>query len=125
MEIGVERLLGGTAVDQIMEVIQGTGVQYYPFPGLPVGHPTKLGGTPELVERQCAEFKAKGCAGVDLLAYRATESAGSVDSKERIQALAEAGADAYTIGTAVFNGAYSPRKGHILSQIADVLKDTP
>jgi len=141
VEIGIERLLGGTAVARITELVQGTGVRYYPFPGLPTGHPTKLGGTPELVERQCREFKAMGCAGVDLLAYRATEAdpleltracrrgfedgyiicAGSVDSAERIKALADAGADAFTIGTAVFNQSYSPRKGSILSQIADVL----
>ena len=100
-----------------------------------------LGGGPEEVAAHCRRFVAKGCAGVDLLAYRATEAepldlvraaraalgdrtlivAGSVDQPARIRALAAAGADAFTIGSAVFNGAFSPRKGALLSQLRDVL----
>ena len=44
-------------------------------------------------------------------------------SAERIRAVEAAGADAFTIGTAVFNGSYSPTKGSILSQLRDVLAD--
>lgn len=143
LEVGVDRLMGGTCAEKILDILKGSSIEYFPFPGIPVGHPTKLGGTPELVEEQCRHFRELGCAGVDLLAYRATESdpveltkaavrgfpggyiicAGSVDSRERIRALSAAGAHAFTIGTAVFNGSYSPRKGHILSQIKDVLAD--
>lgn len=143
-ELGVQRLLGGTQVDEAMKVLEGSNTEYYPFPGKPFGHPTKLGGTPELVERQCREFMAKGCKGVDILAYRATEAdpielvkasrrgigddaylivAGSVGSLERIKAVRNAGADAFTIGTAVFDGSYNPRKGSILSQLESVLDD--
>jgi putative N-acetylmannosamine-6-phosphate epimerase len=100
-----------------------------------------LGGGPEEVAAHCKAFVAKGCAGVDLLAYRATDAepldlvraarralgghtlivAGSVDRPARIGALAAAGVDAFTIGSAVFNGAFSPRKGALLSQLRDVL----
>ncbi|MFA6449850.1 MAG: hypothetical protein WCX65_10295 [bacterium] len=140
VDIGVERLLGGTDAANILKAIEGSGVKYYPFPGRPEGHPTKLGGTPESVAADCARFEKLGCAGVDLLAYRAFEAdpldlvraargamkgylacAGSVDSPERIQALAAAGADAFTIGSAIFDGSFSKRKGSILSQIKDVL----
>lgn len=140
VEIGVDRLLGGTDAENILQVIHGTGITYHPFPGIPIGHPTKLGGTPALIAEQCRAFEKIGCAGVDLLAYRATEAdpidlvkaarqatqgylvcAGSVDTPERIAALNKAGADAFTIGSAVFNGAFSPRKGSILSQLKDVL----
>lgn len=144
LQLGVDRLMGGACAEKILDILKGSPIQYFPFPGAPVGHPTKLGGTPELVEQQCRHFKELGCAGVDLLAYRATEAdpleltkaavrgfpggyiicAGSVDSRERIRALSQAGAHAFTIGTAVFNGSYSPRKGHILSQIKDVLADS-
>lgn len=139
-EIGVQKLLGGTAVDEILGIVKGSKTAYFPFPGIPVGHPTKLGGTAELVAKQCREFEAKGCAGVDLLAYRATEAdpielvkaarsamkgeliaAGSVTSPEKIQALRSAGADAFTIGSAIFDGSYSRRKGSILSMLSDVL----
>jgi len=87
-------------------------------------------------------FIARGCAGVDLLAYRATAAdpldlvraarqalgrdkqlivAGSVNSAERIRALRDAGADAFTIGSAVFDGSFSARKGALRSQLQDVL----
>ncbi len=143
-DLGVNRLLGGTQVDEIMDILDGSGTDYYPFPGRPVGHPTKLGGKPSEVEAQCRDYVAKGCAGCDILAYRATEAdpidlvkaarrglgpdkylivAGAVTSAERIRAVEAAGADAFTIGTAVFNGSYSPTKGSILSQLRDVLAD--
>jgi hypothetical protein len=141
-EIGVDRLLGGTAVGEALAILGGR-TAYFPFPGRPEGHPTRLGGTPEEVEAQAARFMAMGCAVCDLLAYRATEAdpvelvraarrglghgtlivAGSVAGKDRIRALAEAGADAFTIGTAVFNGAYSPCKGSIRSRLRDILAD--
>lgn len=143
-ELGVNRLLGGTQVDAIMEVLDGSDIEYYPFPGKPVGHPTKLGGNAVDVEADCQDFVGRGCAGCDILAYRATEAdpveliqaarrglgparhlivAGAVASAERISAIKQAGADAFTIGTAVFDGSYSPTKGSILSQLRDVLAD--
>jgi hypothetical protein len=141
--IGVNRLMGGTQVDDILGIVNGTGIEYLPFPGVPVGHPTQLGGTPELVEQQCAAFDAAGCGGVDLLAYRATEAdpielvraarrgtsgylvvAGSVSTARQIDALREAGADAFTIGSAVFDGSFSPRAGWFVTQLRDVLEAT-
>lgn len=142
--LGVDRLLGGTQVAEIRTILAGTRTQYFPFPGKPIGHPTKLGGSAANVEDDCRRIMESGCAGADLLAYRATEAeplalvkaarrglgsgylivAGSITTPERIRAIADAGADAFTIGTAVFEGSYSPRKGSILSQLADVLTDT-
>jgi hypothetical protein len=140
VDIGINRLMGGTQVPEILALLEGTGIDYLPFPGIPVGHPTKLGGTPELVAAQCREFEAAGCAGVDLLAYRATDAdpidlvraarssisgtllaAGSVDSIARIHALRDAGADAFTIGSAVFDGSFSPNRGSITARLRDVM----
>ena len=140
-KIGVDRVMGGTEAKEILEILDGSGIDYLPFPGKPVGHPTALGGTPEDVEEQCRRFEAMGCAGVDLLAYRATEAdpldlvraarrgtkgtlvvAGSIDTPERIRGLAEAGVDAFTIGSAAFDGSFSPRKGALLSQLEDILQ---
>ena len=56
------------------ESSRDSAIQYLPFAGLPTGHPTQLGGDADLVERQCKDFEDRGCAGVDLLAYRATEA---------------------------------------------------
>jgi hypothetical protein len=139
-EVGVDRLLGGTDAEPILEILAETRVAYYPFPGCPEGHPTRLGGTPETVAADCRRFAAMGCAGVDLLAYRATEAdplalvraaraatpgqvivAGSVNCPARIRALREAGADAFTIGSAAFDGSFSPRKGLLRSQLLEIL----
>lgn len=142
-DLGVDRLLGGTDVARIIEILTGTHTQYFPFPGFPSGHPTKLGGKPADVTAHCESFRKAGCAGADLLAFRATEAdpldlvraarrglgdgylivAGSITSQERIRAVSAAGADAFTIGTAVFDGSYNPRKGSLLSQLGDVLAD--
>lgn len=141
-EIGVDRLLGGTDCEATLRAIEGADIAYYPFPGFPQGHPTRLGGSADDVASHCRDFCAKGCAGVDLLAFRATAAdpldlvraarralgsdktlivAGSVNSAERIAALREAGADAFTIGSAIFDGSFSPRKGALRSQLEDVL----
>ena len=142
--IGVDCLLGGTQVKEILQIVAGTNIRYHPFPGTPFGHPTKLAGSSEEVESQCNAFMARGCAGADLLAYRATDAdaielvraarrglgqgrlvvAGSIDTMERMRAIAAAGADAFTVGSAIFSGAYSPQKGSIISQLADVMADS-
>ena len=141
--LGVDCLMGGTDVAAIQDVIRGTAIRFFPFPGFPRGHPTKLAGKPEDVEAHCRDFVAKGCAGADLLAYRATEAdplaliraakkglgqnrlivAGSITTKEQIRAIAEAGADAFTIGSAVLDGSYAPQMGSTLSQLAAVQDD--
>lgn len=139
-EIGVDWLLGGNQVPEVLAILAGSAVRYAPFPGRPTGHPTQLGGSPADVEADCRRFDGLGCAGVDLLAYRATEAdplalvraaraatrgmllvAGSVHRPEQIRALADAGADAFTIGSAAFDGSFSPRKGALRSQLADIL----
>ncbi len=141
--IGVDRLMGGTQIDDTMRIIEGSGIEYLPFPGVPAGHPTRLGGDAELVERQCKEYERRGCAGVDLLAYRASEAnpldlvraarrgtsgylvvAGSISTATQIEDLRIAGADAFTIGSAVFDGSFAPTKGHIVSQLRDVMEAT-
>jgi len=140
-EVRVDRLLGGTDVKGILELLKGSDVSYLPFAGRPYGHPVRLAGSPQEVEEQCRSFMAMGCAGCDLLAYRATEAnptdlvraarkglgdgclvnAGSVGTKEQIDDLKAAGCDAFTIGSAAFNGSFSPLKGSLRSQLKDIL----
>ena len=47
--------------------------------------------------------------------------AGSVNSPDRIRALRVAGADAFTIGSAAFDGSFAPRKGLLRSQLVTIL----
>jgi hypothetical protein len=139
--LGFDRILGGTDVDAARRILGGLD-RYFPFPGRPFGHPTRLAGSASLIGEHCRAAQAAGCGGVDLLAYRATEAdpldlvraardalpqrllivAGSVHSAPQIHALAAAGADAFTIGSAVFDGSFSPTKGAFRGQILDILE---
>lgn len=138
--LGVDCILGGTDLDAARKAL-GSLDRYFPFPGRPVGHPTRLQGSAGEVERDARTAAERGCGGVDLLAYRATEAdpltlvraarrgigagrlivAGSVHSAEQIHALAAAGADAFTVGSAVFDGTFAPTRGSLRSQIAGVI----
>jgi hypothetical protein len=141
-EIGVDRLLGGTEVEATLQVLDGTRTDYFPFPGFPEGHPTRLGGSALEIAAHCTSYLGKGCRGVDLLAYRATAAdplelvraarnalgqrgelivAGSVNSFERIEALRAAGADAFTIGSAIFDGSLSPHAGTLRARLEAVV----
>jgi hypothetical protein len=83
-----------------------------------------------------------GCAGCDALAYRATDAdpmdliraarkglgdgylvnAGSVNTQAQIDDMKAAGCDAFTIGSAAFDGSFSPLKGSLRSQLNDILE---
>lgn len=139
--LDVDRILGGTDLSAAQRIL-GDLSRYFPFPGRPVGHPTRLEGSAALIAEHCGKARAMGCGGVDLLAYRATQAepldlvraardalpggklivAGSVSSSEQIQALSQSGVDAFTIGSAVFDGSFSPAKGSLRSQILDILE---
>ncbi|WP_395014605.1 hypothetical protein [Dongia sp.] len=142
-DLGVDCVLGGTDVVAIQDILRKAEARFYPFAGYPRGHPTKLAGTPPDIEAHCRDFVAKGCAGADLLAYRATEAdpialiraakkglgekrlivAGSIVSRAQIRAIGEAGADAFTVGSAVLDGSYAPGMGSVLSQLAAIRDD--
>jgi hypothetical protein len=141
VELGVDRLLGGTDIAAMRPVLEGSDIAYYPFPGFPVDHPTKLRGQPEEVAAHCRAFMASGAAGVDLLAYRATDAdpmelvraartaldggelivAGSIDSPGQVGALRDAGVDGFTIGTAVFDGTFKSGCNGVGAQVRAVL----
>ena len=141
--LGVDCLLGGTAVEQTRAIIAGTPIAYFPFPGEPHDHPTKLGGDPARVGADCRRFRAAGCAGADLLAYRATDAppvelvrsaragladgrlivAGSIAGRDRLREIAAAGADAFTVGSAAFDGSWAPHAGTLAAQLRAILAD--
>lgn len=129
LDIGVDWLMGGTHPDEALAILDQVGPpgtagrpRYCPFPGRVVDHPSILEGSiEEICESARALTARSGVDGLDLLAYRwqgdvprlvdaVVESssgpvvaAGSVDSAERIEALARAGAWAFTIGGAIFD----------------------
>lgn len=141
VDLGVDWIMGGTWTKAVLGLLHGTRTGYLPFVGRPIGHPTRLGGGPERIAADCRRAEAEGCAGVDLLAYRATDAdpldliraarsattgrlvvAGSITGTEQIRAVAAAGADAFTIGSAAFDGTLQPHAGTLRSQLTPVLE---
>ena len=133
VEIGVDILLGGTRVDDVLPIIKEACIQYFPFPGRITGHPSVLEGSiEEIVDSAKAMAARDGVHGLDLLAYRSAENvpdlmravcaavskpvyvAGSIASPERIAIVQDAGAAGFTIGTAALDGQY-PADGRTCS----------
>jgi hypothetical protein len=141
-DLRVDYLLGGIWIEETLRILDGSGIGYLPFVGRPEGHPTRLHGTPASIAEDCRRARELGCAGVDLLAYRAEDAhaldlvkaarsaltgrlvvAGSVERTEQLAALQHAGADAFTIGSAVFAGAINPDAGLLTTQLRTVVSD--
>ena len=141
-EIGVDVLLGGTRVDDVLPIIHGTGIQYFPFPGRITGHPSVLEGTiEEIVESAKAIAGRAGVHGLDLLAYRSAQNvpelmeavcaavskpvfiAGSIATPERIAVVQCAGAAGFTIGTAALDGKYPADGNDVPSQLTAIIRD--
>jgi plasmid stabilization system protein ParE len=140
LEMGVDMLMGGTHPDDVLPLLRGSVVRYFPFPGRVLGHPSVLSGSiEEIAEGGRALTSRPGVAGLDLLAFRhrgdvpdliatvvAASSgpvvvAGSVDSVERIHTIARTGAWGFTVGGAVFDRAFV-RDGSLRFQIDEVLR---
>jgi mannose-6-phosphate isomerase-like protein (cupin superfamily) len=141
-EIGVDVLLGGTRVDDVLPVIAATDIEYCPFPGRISGHPSVLEGSiEEIVESARALAAREGVHGLDLLAYRSREDvpalmkavcaavskpvyvAGSIDTPEQIAVVKEAGAAGFTIGTAALDCKYPAQEEGVPGQLAAIIRD--
>ena len=137
--LGVDVLMGGTRPGAVLPILAGSGIQYFPFPGQIVGHPSRLAGTEsDIVESAKALAAVDGVDGLDLLAYRFAgdvESliaqvcaavskplivAGSIDRPERVQAVVSAGAWGFTVGTAALDGCFHPERAALASQLAAI-----
>ena len=123
-ELRPDYLIGGTLIEPVQEIINGSGVRFFPYIGTVVDHPCLLRGTIDQIAEEARRAEALGVDGINLLAYRydgdvdalveavgestslPVIAAGSVDSAERIRALAERGVWAFTVGTAALDGKF-------------------
>jgi hypothetical protein len=131
LEIGVDYLLGGRHVEDALAMLRGSAVQYFPFAGRTVGHPTVLQGTmDEIVDDARRIASMPGVHGLDLLAYRFSGegdpaeltrrvveavsvpviAAGSIDRKTRVKAMISANTWGFTVGSALFQNAFVDRR---------------
>lgn len=136
VELGVDYLLGGTHVDDVLPLLEGTPIRYYPFPGRIVGHPSVLEGSrEEIVASAITLASRQGVSGLDLLAYRSKGAvpalmeavcravskpviiAGSVDRPDQIDIIRKCGAAGFTIGTSALDGRFPAESRKLASQL--------
>ncbi|MCR9137696.1 MAG: cupin domain-containing protein [Alphaproteobacteria bacterium] len=142
VEIGIDILLGGTNVDAVLPILDGSGIHYYPFPGRIEGHPSVLAGSIDEIVASAEQLAAhEGVHGLDLLAFRSSENvtglmaavcaavdkpvimAGSIGSKERIEKVRKTGAAGFTIGTAALDGDYPADSPELETQLRAIQRD--
>jgi len=139
IEMGVDCLLGGVHVDDVLPLLAGTCVRYYPFPGRVSGHPSVLEGEEaEIVASARALAARPGVSGLDLLAYRSLIDAGaliravcaavdkpvivagSIEGPEQIDVVRAGAAAGFTIGTAALEGRFPAPGADLPSQLAAI-----
>lgn len=120
-DLGFDYVLGGTRWRVGAEILQGTGIEYFPYAGSVIGHPGKLDGSVQEILADVERMRF-AVSGVNLLAYRDLRGqgdhivrevcaaspipvlvAGAVASVDRIRYVSEAGAWGFTIGAAVLD----------------------
>ncbi len=135
-DLGVDWLMGGVRAAEVAPIAKASGLNYAPFPGVVVGHPSVLVGSIEAIQTSASELcEIDGVCGVDLLAYRhpgdkpalmrAVVSAidkpvivaGSINDPARICAVRASGAAGFTIGSAAIDGDFPAPGRDFASQI--------
>jgi hypothetical protein len=143
LDLGVDYLLGGTHAADVLPMITGTGLKYYPFPGRISGHPSILyGSEASIVDSAVALARHPGVSGLDLLAYRFNGDvpaliaavckavskpvivAGSIESAAQIDAVRNGGAAGFTIGTSALDGQFPAHGSDLGSQLSAILQET-
>lgn len=142
IDIGVDVLLGGTHADDVLPLLAGSGIEYYPFPGRIAGHPSVLEGSVDEIVTSAKDLAAKdGVHGLDLLAYRSLYDgnamiaavcaavhkpvivAGSINARSQIADARIAGAAGFTVGTAALDGKYPADGSDLEAQLYAIQKD--
>ncbi len=140
VDLDVDCLLGGTRADLVTDVTRDHPLRYYPFPGRITGHPSVLEGpASEIVASAARLADLEHVHGLDLLAYRFDGDvpalmaqvcaavakpvivAGSIDSAARVDAVAQAGAAGFTVGTAAFDGVFPADRQGFAAQVRSIL----
>jgi hypothetical protein len=140
LAMGVDLLMGGTHPEEVLPLLRDSNILYFPFASDVVSHPSIVPGPVEAIVRSTHQrSRLRGVHGLDFLAYRFVGDdipallahvlgaasvpvvvAGSIDTRERIQTVSDAGAWAFTVGSAVFDGAF-PAETSVRGQVEYVL----
>ncbi|MFK0008940.1 hypothetical protein ACIQTZ_18015 [Paenarthrobacter sp. NPDC090520] len=126
VDCGFDYFTGSSYSEAVRDIVQDAGMKYLPFSGAVGGSPIELHGEQGEIVDDSARIVDNGADGIDLVAYRYSDGdpvalakatiervgaekvvvAGSINSVERIRLMQEIGPSAYTIGGALFEGAF-------------------
>lgn len=128
IDCGVEYFTGGVFSEAVLERVHAAGLKYFPFCGDVSGSPIELKGSIEDIVEDAKRLRELGADGIDLVAYRYSEGdpiqlaklvehqlggenliiAGSINSADKIRRMQDIGPFGYTMGGALFEGAFKP-----------------
>lgn len=139
-ECGCYLLMGTVYSDAVNEFCKEKGIKYMPFVGEIYGRPSVLEGSCENMIRQAKEYLAKGVYGFDLLGYRYTGDAvslneefvraidapvciaGSINDYQRLNEIRKADPWAFTIGSAFFDDKFGGSFGEQINKVCQYIK---
>jgi hypothetical protein len=147
VELGFDYLLGTLYYESVFQYIKEHSIQYMPFCGKIHGNPSILEGSIQEIIDDAKSMIQKGIKGFDLLAYRNVDDeklarqfckqinvpvviAGSINSLNRIDIMAEINPWGFTMGGALFEGKYesnAPFKKNlevVVEYMADITKES-
>lgn len=137
---GCDILMGTCFFDSVNGFCKEHHLKYMPFVGKVSGRPSVLEGTPEDMLREAQRYLEKGVYGIDLLGYRYTGDAvtlnktlvsqihapvclaGSVNSYERLNEVKESGARFFTIGGAFFENKFDGTHRQQIDKVCAYMK---
>ncbi|MFE9018036.1 hypothetical protein ACFYNL_05565 [Streptomyces sp. NPDC007808] len=128
--------MGGTWIEETLSVLRGTSIGYLPFAGEPWGtpraSPATLTASPTTSDERrppaapaSTSSPATDADPLDLVRVARAATIGRLViagiHTDQIQALAAAGADAFTLGSAAFDGTLQPHARPLRPQLAPVV----
>ena len=132
---GCDILMGTVFSDSVNQFCKQTGLKYMPFVGTISGRPSVLTGTLDGMLEEARRYLRKGVYGIDLLGYRYTGDAvslnkeftarldapvclaGSVNSYERLDEVKDAAPRYFTIGGGFFEGKFGDGFGEQIDRV--------
>lgn len=139
-QCGCDILMGTKYADSINDFCRDHGMKYMPFVGHITGRPSVLEGSIADLVAEAQEYVRRGVYGVDLLGYRYTGDAvtlnrtlveqvdapvclaGSVNSFERLNEVRDAAPWAFTIGSAFFEKKFGDTFAGQIDKVCDYMK---
>lgn len=140
VECGCDILMGTMYFDSVNELCREKNLKYMPFVGKVTGRPSVLEGTIQGMIDEANCYLNKGVYGFDLLGYRFTGDAvtlnkefvsqvnapvciaGSVNSYERLDELKDASSWAFTIGSAFFENRFGGTFSEQIDKVCEYMK---